>query len=151
MRINNKIEKIVSKLNNINETMINLIERENNSYDCETYFRVYSELIYKRRLIIKFNHIKGYFNCSGNELESLIGCPKIIKGSFYCYNNHLKSLEGCPEIVDGSFWCHYNKLKSLEGCSKTVGGSFTCYNNKKKFTEQKVIEVCKVKGNIITR
>ena len=121
MKINKKIIKIVSKLNNINIKMVNLIERGDSSYDCKTDFRVYRELVYEGRFIIQFNHIKGNFNCWRNNLISLEGCPEIVDGDFYIGDNHLK-------LVAGEF--------------------FWNDNSKKEFTEQEVKENCKIKGNI---
>ena len=54
----------------------------------------------------------------------------IVKGYFNCSENNLKSLEGCPQTVGGSFSCSWNKLESLEGSPKTVGGDFSCWGNK---------------------
>jgi len=37
---------------------------------------------------VKFGTVKGYFNCSGNNLTTLKNCPTSV-GEFYCYNNNL--------------------------------------------------------------
>ena len=101
---------------------------------------------------IRFGVVKGDFNCSGNGLISLRGCPREVRlGNFLCNhnqltslegvpkkvekifdcsNNKLTSLEGAPENVVGSFYCGSNKLTSLEGAPKKVGGHFGCSNNK---------------------
>ena len=63
---------------------------------------------------VKFNIIKGYFDCSCNRLQSLVGCPEIVNGTFYCYYNNLKSLDGCPKLVKGNLWCNNNEL-NMEG------------------------------------
>jgi hypothetical protein len=73
--------------------------------------------------------IEGDFNCSHNNLTSLIGCPKIVEGDFSCSYNILTTLEGCPKIVEGDFWCFDNKLTSLEGCPETIEGDFYCSQN----------------------
>ena len=56
------------------------------------------------------------FDCSNNELKSLIGCPpcKIL----YCFNNQLTSLVGCPpcKILE----CSDNRLISLVGCPASI-------------------------------
>ena len=78
---------------------------------------------------IKFNHVSGQFDCAGNQLTSLKGCPASVGYSFYCNRNQLTSLEGCPT---------------------SVGGYFGCYDNPGKFTEEDVLEVCKVNPNNIT-
>ena len=76
---------------------------------------------------INFNKVYGYFDCSGNQLTSLKGCPNYINGSFFCNNNQLTNLKGCPTYVGGTFWC---------------------FGNKKQFTEDDVKQHCNVKGNI---
>jgi len=55
--------------------------------------------------------VKGDFDCSGNQLISLLGCPAFIMGDFSCAGNQLTLLNGeilsdtatiiasCPEIV----------------------------------------------------
>lgn len=90
------------------------------------------DLVYSNitEIKIKFNEIKGNFNCSGNLLTSLKGCPEIVRGNFACSNNQLESLESSAKIVDGSFYCGYNKLISLKGCPKIINENFECsYNN----------------------
>jgi hypothetical protein len=51
-----------------------------------------------------------FFDCSHNQLTSLIGCPNYVEGDFYCYNNQLTSLEGVPNYIGGHFSCRYNPL-----------------------------------------
>ena len=36
---------------------------------------------------IKFNHVSGQFDCAGNQLTSLKGCPASVGYSFYCHSN----------------------------------------------------------------
>jgi hypothetical protein len=79
--------------------------------------------------MLKFNKVSGNFDCSGNELISLVGCPTEVGGDFYCTNNRLTSLEGCPITVGGGFYCDGNKLDSLEFCPIVVGGNFDCSYN----------------------
>jgi len=57
------------------------------------------------------------FDCSNNELKSLIGCPpcKIL----YCFNNLLTSLVGCPVSIK-KIDCRHNRLISLIGCPPKV-------------------------------
>lgn len=83
-----------------------------------------------KKLPFKFGTIKGYFNCSHNDLISLEGAPKEVIGNFRCDNNELTSLEGAPEKVGGNFLCNFNKLTSLEGLPKEVVDNFYCSNNK---------------------
>ena len=68
-----------------------------------------------RELPLKFNIVHGHFNCDGNQLTTLEGCPKEVSGSFSCYGNQLTTLVGCPEKVGGSYNCYINKLTSLDG------------------------------------
>jgi hypothetical protein len=114
--------------------------------------------------------VGNYFYCSNNKLTSLKGAPQSVGGGFYCNDNQLSSLEGAPQsVVDifdcshnqltslegappsvvGSFYCNYNQLTSLEGAPQSVGGYFDCSNNKVKFTEDDVLAVSDVKGEII--
>jgi hypothetical protein len=80
-------------------------------------------------LPLKFNYVSGYFDCYGNKLKTLEGCPQTVGGYFYCTNNGLKTLKGSPQTVGGYFDCSNNELKTLEGCPQTVGGSFYCADN----------------------
>jgi len=63
-------------------------------------------LYYKKlkQIPIKFDIIKGYFNCSNNYLTSLDFCPKEVGGNFNCSWNELISLDGCPKSVGGDFY-----------------------------------------------
>ena len=65
-------------------------------------------------LPLKFNYVDGSFECQGNKLKSLEGCPKTVNGDFYCFTNELETLEGCPQTVGGDFYCFTNELKDLE-------------------------------------
>jgi len=73
--------------------------------------------------------IKGYFDCSYNQLVTLEGGPEKVGRSFYCYNNQLTTLEGSPKKVGGGFNCQKNQLVTLKGGPEKVGGDFYCYNN----------------------
>ncbi len=97
---------------------------------------------------IQFGTVKGYFNCSFNNLTSLRGCPRVVKKSFYCHDNNLVSLEGSPEEVGFGFLCQSNNLKDLKGAPKVVGGYFDCSSNKTKFTKDDVRKLCKVEKDI---
>ena len=44
-----------------------------------------------KKLPLKFRKVNGFFNCSGNELISLVGSP-ISVGDFNCSYNKLNSL-----------------------------------------------------------
>jgi hypothetical protein len=77
---------------------------------------------------IQFNNVSGYFDCNWNNLTSLKNCPINIGGYFNCSINNLTSLEYCPKVVSGEFYC---------------------YNNSKQFTKEEILNVCKVKSEII--
>jgi hypothetical protein len=98
-----------------------------------------------------FNYVSGGFDCNGNRLVSLEGCPQTVDGYFGCYNNKLKSLKGCPQTVGADFDCHNNELKTLEGAPQTVGGGFYCFNNKLKDLEYfpEVNGIIDIEGNTV--
>jgi len=80
-------------------------------------------------LPVKFKEVKGYFDCSNNQLTSLEGSPIKVSKGFWCAHNKLTSLEGCPKEVGGGFDCYNNNLTSLEGAPEKVAGSFHCSGN----------------------
>jgi len=99
--------------------------------------------------ILKNVSVGGTFDCSRNNLTSLINAPKYVDGTFYCHYNNLTSLKGSKEtVIDENFYCTNNKLTSLEGAPKTVKGHFFCYQNSVKFTEKQVRAVSDVKGMV---
>jgi len=81
-------------------------------------------------LPIKFNYVSGDFDCPGNGLKSLEGCPQTVGGNFDCSTNYLQTLEGGPSIVGGYFSCSFNKLETLKGCPQTINHDFYCFENK---------------------
>jgi hypothetical protein len=93
--------------------------------------------------------VSSDFYCNDNKLTSLEGSPQSVGGDFICPYNNLTTLEGSPESVGGDFSCENNQLTSLVGAPKLVGRNFDCSNNKVKFTEDDVISVSDVKGEII--
>ena len=76
-------------------------------------------------LPLKFNKVRGDFDCSNNKLTTLKGCPKYVGGNFSCGNNNLTDLKGSPKVIDGSFYCSGNYLKSYVSDS-IVGKTFYC-------------------------
>ena len=80
-------------------------------------------------LPLRFNKVTGWFDCGGNRLTSLKGCPRWVGGYFTCNNNKLTSLEFSPDYVGGDFYCTGNKLTSLEFSPDYVGGYFSCRYN----------------------
>lgn len=92
--------------------------------------------------------VKGCFACSDNQLASLEGAPVEVGRYFDCQNNQLTSLEGAPKIVGENFYCCNNPLTSLKGAPKFVGKNFWAGENKVEFTEDDVLEVSSVEGDI---
>jgi len=82
------------------------------------------------RVPFNFREVTGQYSCSGLELTSLEGSPRIVTGTFDCTENNLTSLKGAPEIAKGNFRCRANQLKSLIGAPKKVGKGFYCHHNK---------------------
>jgi hypothetical protein len=79
---------------------------------------------------VKFGEVTSYFNCSYNQLTSLVGAPQSIGGGFYCSYNQLTSLVGAPQSVGGDFDCRGSQLTSLEGAPQSVRGNFYCHGNR---------------------
>jgi hypothetical protein len=66
---------------------------------------------------VKFGIVKGNFNCSNNNLTSLIGSPEQVDKTFNCVNNKLTTLEGLPKYIGGIIILEYNQLTSIKGLS----------------------------------
>ena len=80
---------------------------------------------------IKFNIIRGNFNCSNNKLSSLNFCPTHVNGDFNCSHNQLTSLKNAPKYVGGDFRCFCNNVIDLAGIPTTnIGGKFYCSKSK---------------------
>jgi hypothetical protein len=73
---------------------------------------------------IRIKKITGNFNCSNNNLESLVNCPDEVGGSFRCSSNKLKSLKHSPKSVGANFDCMYNQIETLRGCTAEIPGNF---------------------------
>ena len=115
--------------------------------------------------------VVGNFNCSKNDLTSLVGAPHIVTGDFNCSYNNLTSLEGAPHTVGRGFDCSDNDLTNLKGAPHTVGGYFHCSGNnltslegipktvgihfyiditlKDKFPEEYIRSLCVIKGKVV--
>lgn len=48
-----------------------------------------------------FEMVTGSFNCSGNNLHTLVGAPIHVAHDFDCTNNPLDNLDGFPDHVGG--------------------------------------------------
>ena len=64
---------------------------------------VYLEELGLKEIPITFGKVGGNFDCSDNELMSLVGCPSEVGGDFKCKYNRLTSLKGYPRKVGGIF------------------------------------------------
>jgi len=81
------------------------------------------------RIPINFRIVKGYFDCSGNQLTSLEGAPQKVTGQFDCSDNNLTSLEGSPQEVKGYFECGGNPLVNFKGVPRILTGKFLLYKS----------------------
>ena len=74
--------------------------------------------------------IKGYFDCSGNEIQELNTKLKSVSGYFNCFGNKLKNLNGSPVEVGGWFDCSENQITDLTSNLNNINGNFRCGFNK---------------------
>ena len=74
-------------------------------------------------LPLTFNKVSGDFDCGGNNLTSLKGCPRWIGGYFWCSNNQLTSLKFSPDYIGSNFYCYNNPLTD-NLCDTEIGGYF---------------------------
>lgn len=100
-------------------------------YDIENYY-IYDDLkvdvnksvnIAQREMDyfpFQFYHVKGSFNCSGNNLTSLINCPVAVDSQFVCNDNQLTSLKYSPVKVGYDFIFSNNPLISIESSTEVV-------------------------------
>ena len=146
-----KKEEIEAWLNQYQIKNYELIEDQEYGYIVNVNGGVNLNLKKLKSIDVKFNEVRGFFDCENNKLKSLEGCPeivegyfdvgfnkvevleyspKLIKGGFYCNNNNLKSLKSSNEIVvEYDFDCSNNQLLSLNGSPEIVNGSFYIQNN----------------------
>jgi len=103
--------------------------RDDGSIDAN-YVDLQGKLGDLKQLPLTFNEVRGYFDCSENELTTLEGCPKKVYGDFYYSRNKLTSLEHSPKIVENYFYCWDNdNLTSLEGLEDTyITGRLDAWN-----------------------
>ena len=91
--------------------------------DVSFYAKVLSELP------LRFGKVTGLFECSGNLLTTLEGCPHTVGRGFFCDQNKLTNLEGGPKSIGESYNCSHNKLTSLEGAPLEIPEDFMCRGN----------------------
>lgn len=77
---------------------------------------------------VKFNIVKGNFDCSHNMLTEILFAP--VKVNYFdCSQNKLVSLKGAPQYVEATFKCNNNKLLSLDHAPQTIELDFNCSYN----------------------
>jgi hypothetical protein len=114
-RTEQEMEDLCSKYNIRNYQI-----RDDGSIDVEWVDLYWGKLGDLKQLPLTFNEVGGFFDCSDNNLTTLMGCPKKVYGNFSYGGNKLTSLEHSPKIVEGNFGCWYNHyITSLEGLENT--------------------------------
>ena len=108
---------LICKKYNINNYTVN----DDGSIDVNGDVFLYNKGLTELPLV--FNKVTGYFNCGGNKLTTLKGCPRWVGSSFTCYNNRLTSLEFSPDYVGGWFDCYDNQLTD-NYCETEILGDF---------------------------
>jgi hypothetical protein len=95
--------------------------RDDGYIDVDGGVDLYQSLGDLKQLPLTFNEVKEDFDCCGNNLTILEGCPKkVLSGIFACSRNKITSLEHSPKIVGKNFYCGLNEyLTSLEGLENT--------------------------------
>jgi hypothetical protein len=78
---------------------------------------------------IQFGEVRGYFDCSLNQLKTLKGSPHTVQSWFNCQGNQLETLENGPKIVLESYDCSSNKLSSLKGAPQVIHKTFFASHN----------------------
>lgn len=81
------------------------------------------------KLPVRFGKVTGFFDCQGNSLTTLEGCPTEVGGQFVCERNELTTLEGGPKYVKGYYDCSHNKLTTLKNGPEKIGNMFVCEYN----------------------
>lgn len=79
---------------------------------------------------IKFSFVRGFFDCSHNNLSTLLGSPDKVGEDFYCINNNLTSLFAGPSSVSGQFICSHNKIENLDYLPHHIGKCICLKHNK---------------------
>lgn len=82
---------------------------------------------------------KSGFECTHEDIESLIGCPHEVKGDLDFTSNKIKNLAGISKTIRGNLWLSNNPIESLKDIAKNI-----------KYIKGKVIlRNCPVKSNIL--
>lgn len=84
-------------------------------------------------LLMKFDTVYGNFDVSDVGLTSLENCPKVVKGVFNCSKNNLESLDKSPQEVDRFIADGNTKLglKGLKGGPSKINGVTNTNSNQR--------------------
>jgi hypothetical protein len=86
------------------------------------------------RLPLQFGKVSGNFVCHRAGLKSLEGAPESVNADFDCSRNELTSLIGGPRDAQ-NYYCQTNKLTNLVGGPESVGDNLFCQDNPLKTLE----------------
>jgi hypothetical protein len=112
---------------------------------------LYNKLGNMTKLPVKFGKVSERFDCHGNGLTTLEGCPSYVGGYFMCHLNNLSTLEGCPKYVGSYFDCENSSVSTLKGIEKCeILGDFYCRKNKIPPENYIYILTAKIGGEIET-
>lgn len=91
--------------------------------------KITDEFIKDGKLLIKFDIVKGDFNCGNTSLTTLEGVPKHVSRDFDCSNTNIESLDYSPTYVGRDFMCcECNSLMTIQGCPSKIKRNFLCIN-----------------------
>jgi len=148
----NTLEFCEKYLKNYTINSDNTIDVDGNVYLSETIGNM-------EKLPVKFGKVSGYFDCYGNKLTTLEGCPNYVGGSFYCYKNKLTTLKGIEkcEVID-DFYCRDNNIppenykyiltakigSRIHTGNKEIDSILNTYKNEVKYLHKALSELKKV-------
>lgn len=118
----NLISQWLEKMNITNYTINEDLTVDVNSF-------VYLSNQNLKSIPIQFRVVEGDFDCSQNELTSLLGSPIKVAGDFNCSENKLKTLKHSPKEVGLDFVCLKNELITLNGFNCMSIKNFYCSEN----------------------
>lgn len=124
----------------INENCINLgitsyTIQDDGSVDVDGDVKIYRRKL--KQIPVQFGIVSGRFDCMGNKLKSLKGCPRFVGETFDCAENKLNSLVGGPEVVVWNYSCDDNELDTFMGLPKKIGNELLCEHN---FVDDEIID-----------
>ncbi len=110
----------------------------NHDGSIDTNQSVYLNNMNLDKIPIKFNKVKGNFNCSYNKLTTLENSPKNVETHFLCDNNLLTDLKHSPYSIGGFFQCDNNPLESLDGYNGSMDRLY--YNGMVKLIRKETLK-----------